>query len=312
MDATINVWCTLVMLNDSYAPGAVVVAQTLKESGTRYPIWCMVSDGVSTECEEFLTTQFDRVVRCPLIEHKTARLKSHKQNQIYGGWIHASYTKWNILNPLYFPVDKIILLDADMMVNKNIDHLFDLPAPALTFSSPWARPYVKDKKFQGCWNPYGEMQHGQVVDRKNIVRAFNKSILGLACMVLVTPNSNAFIKMLEILNRRPVYGYQECVSGFDEQLIADTLLAVGDPIHHIHQQYNWIVGKYDWLPNNEEPSTQQFYNGKPWIGVVDDESRKKIVDDGEWEDVKQWWTIVDRIIEDNIIYPDIKKWFYMG
>jgi hypothetical protein len=42
------------MINDSYACGAAVVAQTLRNVGTQYPIWCMVSDGVSESCVEFL------------------------------------------------------------------------------------------------------------------------------------------------------------------------------------------------------------------------------------------------------------------
>jgi alpha-N-acetylglucosamine transferase len=86
-------------------------------------------------------------------------MKSKKQNEIYGSWIHNSFTKWNIFNPKHFPeIDKVILVDADMMFLQNCDELFELPAPALTFSSPWAKPYMTTKF--GAYNPYGEMKHG--------------------------------------------------------------------------------------------------------------------------------------------------------
>lgn len=306
-----NIWCTLVMLNDTYACGAAVVAHMLRKVGTKYPIWCMVADGVSRETEELLKGQFDNVVRTPLLEYPSVQLKSKKQNEIYGSWIHASYTKLNIFNPAYFPADKvnkIILLDADMMVKKNIDHLFDLDAPAMTFSSPWAHPYVKGKRFQGCKNFYGEMKHGQIVSRSNIIKSFNKSILGLACMVLVKPSAVAYDHAINLLNACDEYGNSSCVSGFDEQLFAEVVLAMNVPIRHIHQQYNWIVGKTDWLLNGEEPSTQQFYNGKPWLGVFDANSRKKIVDNSEWQDVRDWWVEADEIIAKR---PDITCLFYM-
>jgi len=32
-------------------------------------------------------------------------------------------------------------MDADMLPVTNVDHLFEMKAPAATFSSPWAFPY---------------------------------------------------------------------------------------------------------------------------------------------------------------------------
>lgn len=41
-------------------------------------------------------------------------------------------------------VDQVVLLDADLLPVSNIDHLFEMSAPAATFSSPWARTYRRD------------------------------------------------------------------------------------------------------------------------------------------------------------------------
>lgn len=296
-----RVWCVLVMLNDSYACGAAVVAKTLRNLGTKYPIWCMISEGVSAECADFLRGQFDNVIAVPLITHAVVPMKSDKQRKIYGRWIHHSFTKWNILNPKIFPVEKVILVDADMIFHQNCDDLFDLPAPALTFSSPWAWPYL----IPGAHNPYWtgrgvggrELQHGDKVDHDAIRRGLKNGILGLACMVLVQPNEVLFDNMLKILKSSTEYGSRTCVSGFDEQLIAETFLVSNIPVYNIHQRYNWIVGKTNWLTKGEKPKCQQYYNGKPW-----DEPREKT----EWPDVLQWWDIADEIIEEA---PDTKKWF---
>lgn len=297
MNAQNVVWCTLVMLNDNYIPGALILAKSLHDVKTKYPIWCMVDEHVSTSGINVLEQIFDKVVKVPTLIQPVAKMKSKKQNEIYGSWIHASFTKFNILNPDLFPVDKIMFLDADMLFIENCDELFELNTPAMTFSSPWARPYVKTK--YAIYNPYGEMKHGQTVAKNKIIRGFNKSILGLACMMLVKPNKKTYDIMLRLLRRDNVYGNSDCVSGFDEQLVAETLLATGEPIYHIHQQYNFVIGKYNWLVNGEKPKTLQWYNSKPW-----DEDPTK---EGQWDDVKLWHSIKDKFIEE---YPETKKWFY--
>lgn len=306
-----QIWCTLVMLNDRYSIGAAVMAQSLRIVGTEHPIWCMIAGDVSSDCEEFLKTKFDNVIRAPLITQPCVHMRTQKQQRIYSSWIHASFTKWNILNPELFPVDKIILVDADMIFLKNCDELFNTPAPALTFSSPWAAPYMTK---YGGYNPYytgRELQHGEIVPPTMIRQGFNGGILGLACMVLVKPSAIAYNNMLKILRRDgelAEYGYSKCISGFDEQLIAETLLSVGDPIYNIHQKYNWIVGKYNWLLDGEIPWSQQYYNGKPWDGVFMVEDRVKI-ENSEWDDVRDWWLIADMIL---LTDPAATRWFYPG
>jgi hypothetical protein len=278
-----NVWCTLVMLKSEYACGAAAVAQSLANVGTKYPVWCMISDDISAECEVFLAGVFAKVVRVPLIAHECVPMKSQKQNQIYGGWIHQSFTKWNAMNPEYLPVDKVILVDADMLFLENCDSLFDLQAPAATFSSPWVTPYMA----RGGRNHYGEMQHGQVVDPRAIGGGLCNGVLGLACMVLLHPSARMFTIMKTILNRNHVYGHQRCMSGFDEQLLAETMLAMGGPVTHIHQQYNWIVGKTAWLTKGETPKSMQYYNGKPW---------REASDATEWQDVKDWHVVWQQLV----------------
>ncbi len=301
------VWCVLVMLKEPYACGAAVVAQSLRAVATQYPIWCMVSDGISAECVDFLRRQFDNVVHVPLISHEVVPMRSTKQREIYGGWIHHSFTKWNILNPAIFPVNKVILLDADMLVLQNIDDLFNLEPPALTFSSPWARPYAKLKGAPNhymisCHNgrKWRELDHGDRVPYDAIKAGLQGGILGLACMVLVKPTQKLFDNMLKILNENAKFGNSKCISGMDEQLLAMTLLTSDKPIHHIHQSYNWIVGKTDWLARGVKPKTQQYYHGKPW-----DEDP----DVTEWQDIVQWWTVAREVMERS---PQDSKWFYLG
>ena len=285
-------WCVLVMLNDKYACGAVTVAQSLRNVKTEYPIWCLVAGNVSPECKEFLRGAFDAIIDVPIISHAVSKMLSAKQERIYSSWIHASFTKWNIFNPALISADKVILLDADMLFIENCDDLFQLTAPALTFSSAWARPYLET----GIINPYGELCHGALVNQKHICRGLRHSVVGLACMVLARPDKRLFDTIIEILRSAPIYKHTT-ISGFDEQLLAQAILRTNTPVYHIHQSYNWIVGKKNWLLYGEVPKTQQYYNSKPW---------QDHPEDTQWEDVKDWWKIANMYIAAN---PDTTKWF---
>ncbi len=313
MDQQNNIWCCLVMLNEDYALGVAAVAQSLRNVASRYPIWCMATPDISDDCIQFLSGQVDKVIRVPFISHDCVPMKSVKQRQIYGSWIHHSFTKWNIMCPELFPVNKVILIDADMLFLENCDDLFNLTAPAATFSSPWAKPYVQN----GIKNPYGKMRHGQIIPRQKIQAGFHGSFLGIANMVLVQPSAESHATMLKLLRVEPRYGLTNCVSGFDEQLLAHTWLEIGATVRHIHPIYNWTVGKTSWLEKNEQPKTLQYYNGKPWIGVKSTKDRKIIIDEGEWDDYRQWWRVIDQIIErtpaalrriyPNEVQPDVAK-----
>jgi len=279
------------MLGDSYASGAAVMAETLRRTGTQYQIYCMITPCVSREAATFLEEVFDRVIRVPLLTRTTIPMKSKKQRDIYGRWINHSFTKWNILNPALFSHQcKIILLDADMVFYENCDDLFDLAAPALTYSMPWTKPYANGRS--ALDNVYGVLDHGVIVPSKRIQKGLDSNFVGIGGMVLVEPSARTWDIYMNIFNGKRAYGHPKCLSGFDEQILSETFVRAGLTVRHIHQEYNWIAGKYNWLTAGQIPRTRQFYNSKPWL-----ESRE----DSEWDDVREWYEIWDCVL---MMHPD--------
>ena len=128
------------------------------------------------------------------------------------------------------------------------------------------------------------MKHGSIVAPSKIRNGFS-SILGIANMMLISPSVEQWNVFNKHLNSQPKYGYAGCISGFDEQIVSETLLSVGAPIRHIHQQYNWIVGKDKWLRKGQKPKLFQWYNEKPW-------TQKR----GEWPDLIAWYAIWDEVV----------------
>lgn len=294
---TTNIWCTLVMLGDSYAAGAAVVARSLRNAKTEYPVWCMIDESVSEDCAEFLSGHFDNIVRVPLISHQCVNMKSKKQAAIYSKWINHSFTKFNVLNNELFPATNVIFVDADTMFLENCDELFDLPGNALCFSSAWAKPFVPG----GIYNPYGVMKHGQIVNPKHIRSGMRSGFVGLACMMLLRPDAITYSTLLEILTRADTYGNSNCCSGFDEQLIAETLLEIGQPIYHIAPRYTCVAGKQGvWLSIMDKEKVVTWYNSKPFY-----ENPATT----QWPDDKIWWECAKCMIEE---YPESRRWFYMS
>lgn len=308
------IWVTVVFLGDKYIPGAMVVAKSLQDQKSQYPAWCMVTPDVTSDGVAMLEQVFDKVITIPLIEHKCVPMKSAKQNAIYSPWIHASFTKCNILNPEYFPPGaKLIFIDADMMFLQPCDDLFDVPAPAQTFSSPWAFPHAcKNKSYRGgskgVFNPYFDNKRGrdpmhkQEISHKSIQDGLQRGIVGLGCMIVVEPSANLFDTAMANLDRNLAYGNANCISGWDEQLFAETWIKTNTRVYNIHQKYTYYVGKDDWI-GHVQPMVYQWYNGKPWFDISSPED----VAAAEYDDVRHWWKTAGLILCE---HPGAEKWFY--
>src|SRR5208282_3383543 len=185
---------TLVMCGDNYVSGACILAYSIRErlfstmpaaATAHYELWCMHTDDVSADAIGKLQKFFDRVVRVPYIIHPTTRMRSRKQEQIYGGWIAKSFTKWNIFDDTVFPPGStVMLMDADMIVTdlnatvavapvvpatprNDLLDVFDLVNDdidgAATFSSPWCRPFANTVMV----SPYN-YAHGDIADPADI------------------------------------------------------------------------------------------------------------------------------------------------
>lgn len=281
---TRNVWCTLVMCGDGYVPGALVLARSIRESKSAYPIWCMVTPDVSAGARSVLAQSFDRVVPVDYIKYPCRKMLSTKQQRMYGGWIESSFTKWHVLDPVTFPVDRVMFIDADIILLENIDELFGLSAPAATYSLPWARPWTAG----GMYNPYGVRKHGDKISLGDVAQGLDPpmpSLVGLGSLVLVQPHTETFTAMMRVLTAEPLYGHRLCTSGFDEQLLAETFIRCGLVPTYIHQRYNWHAGKDYWLEKGDRPRVRHYFNDKPWHQSRD-----------AWPDLAEWWAHADAIV----------------
>ena len=179
-----NAWLTLVMINDNYVPGAIALAESLNLVHSKYPKICMVSPSVTEKARLVLELLYDLVVEVPYIVNAIKSLKGVKQKELYNTWIDKSFTKWNCLNinnlQNIYKLNKIILLDVDMVIVDNCDDLFNIQSPAACFSLPWAYPYQTKNAMPNLyissneeWNSNKDIPHGSEINYKLILFQIN-------------------------------------------------------------------------------------------------------------------------------------------
>jgi glycogenin glucosyltransferase len=312
-------YVTLVMLGDNYAKGAMVLAQTLRDVNSKYPLWCMVTEDVSAQARLGLSCVFDKIVEVPLISKSSKKLRTVKQEEIYGGWIAHSYTKWNAIDPTIMSgIDKCLFIDADAIVRQNIDELFEFKGPAGVFGTPWAVPFTKGAS--AIPNFYLDKQrnppkHEQLITHDQIRRGLAGGFVADASLVLLYPNRQAFQTILRKLNTISDYGHPKCYSGSDEQLLADMMINMTSgpytQVYNIHQSFSCHIGKESWAAGKPIRVTQ-YYNSKPWDNIFSREDLQRVLGETQWEDIAKWWVLAEKVIANNpateeVYFPGVRE-----
>ncbi len=199
-------YCTLVMLGDEYVKGALMVGYSLKRVSKLDRV-IMVTNDVSKSCISLLADVFTSVITVPYKKYKYVPWRSATKEQAvrYSKWIEYSFTKWNVLNLTKYK--KILFLDADVVITRNIDAVFEFDAPAGVFNNAW-----KD-----C---YRDLKIGQKIPHSRIDEVIQKGggVL-VASAVLLKPSKKDYKQIFQMLKRMEPFGFSKLISGSDEQAI---------------------------------------------------------------------------------------------
>src|SRR5579872_5681371 len=142
---------TLMFGGDSYLPGCLVVAYSVKKYLSQpIDLVCMVTADVSEKAQERLREIYEYVELVDYIEHPVAHLRTQKQEKMYGKWIGKSFTKWRCLG---LPYQKVFFLDADQLALMDLSYIFEYPTPCGLFVSPYMDMYMRLKSDYNPRNP---------------------------------------------------------------------------------------------------------------------------------------------------------------
>lgn len=118
-------WAYATLLgNNEYFEGTLALIKSLRDLKAKYPIIVMVTDDVDELYKKYL-----RSIMVNVMEIKKINIDPQliKKNNINGQpkWSN-SFTKLAVFNLVEW--DKIVFLDSDMVILKNVDNLFDHPS----------------------------------------------------------------------------------------------------------------------------------------------------------------------------------------
>lgn len=118
------------LVTDSYAPGALVLAQRLRELGTTRDIAVMVTANVSTATRKDLKLVFDRIIDIDKMDSGQADNLALLGRPELG----VTFSKLQLWQLDY---DKVVFLDADVLPMRLVDELFDRPEFSAAPDAGW-------------------------------------------------------------------------------------------------------------------------------------------------------------------------------
>ena len=144
------------LTNDSYAYGIALLVESMKKVDTKYPLKVLVTNNVSKATQEML---LQLKVNIQLIDTISVTDEINEYNTKINAPLAATWkncwTKFKIFDLIEY--DKIVFLDADIMVLKNLDHLFELPHMTAAL----------DGEYFGLWQGWPHFNSGCLVIEPN-------------------------------------------------------------------------------------------------------------------------------------------------
>ena len=236
-----NAYVWTIFKGDRYIPGVLVSAYSVKRTNTKYNLICLVTPDVTDIGRKELAKICTKVIEVPYIKAiRTPNLTTKRQEELYKPWKSVSYTKWNVLNLTQYK--KIFLLDADTIVTKNIDSIFDKKKISATFYCPWSKKY---SKFSPIKDHYGRKK---IINPNLIKNALNKhGHVFVASSILLKPNKKYYNDYKKMLQKK------EHFSNFIKKngsMIDETSLAYFMSIYEYGPQLSWynLPQCYQFIP----------------------------------------------------------------
>ena len=109
-------YATILHSSQQYVCGAIVAAQSIRMSGSHRDLVILVDETIGNHQRQGLTAAGWKVRTIQRIRNPKAR------KDAYNEWNYSKFRLWQLTD-----YDKVVFIDADLLVLRNIDILFSLP-----------------------------------------------------------------------------------------------------------------------------------------------------------------------------------------
>lgn len=204
-------YVTFLIKNDSYIPGALIFAYSVRKQNTKHDLLCFVDSNISPEGIKSLEVLYDKIIYTDQIKVENKRKQTRQD-------VTLLFNRFNALlleDPSVAGVkyDKILVADCDILAIRDYDTLFELETPAGVINESKQHTmqyengaYVVPKRYykstEWIWHLiYKDMPHGSCIPKEITDRVlFNVENMGVnAGIYLLTPNVELYESIKEDL-----------------------------------------------------------------------------------------------------------------
>lgn len=290
-----RVWTSLIT-NTKYLSGLITLDYSLKKQGSKYPLIALYTDEFPPEGLKALQ---DRKIPARKIEYLLPSVPKEYGND------PRFYDCWSKLVPFSLTeYDRIVQMDSDMLVLKNMDELMDLELDPPSMSGEGDKVFaashacacnpLKKPHYPKDWVPENcafTTQHG---DPEKAQKDGASAVAGIACpnggLQVVNPSKGIYDKILETLKNSDLTSSYDFA---DQSLLGERFHGRWVPIPYIYNALKTLrwKGVHDAIWRDDEVKNIHYIlSPKPWDETMETAG----------EESHKWWikTNAARVAED--------------
>jgi glycogenin len=257
-----------ILTTENYLPGVVVMFNSLKNTKTNIPFYCMINEKISQQSINILQKSGITPIKVNLIHNPVHTNPNDRK--------YYNYNKLNMYGMVQF--DKLVYIDSDMIIFKNIDDLFEKDHMSSTNAGG------EIPEFRLSWN---QLNSGLVVVKPS-TDLFNDLISKIGKITVKDVGDQAFIHSyypqwarMRNLHLSHVYNTFSCHLASYEKLgyivpqsLAPSQRALADNkfiriVHYIGNQKPWMMMEEIEKISTRNATHQQLAD-KLWVSALRD------------------------------------------
>jgi alpha-N-acetylglucosamine transferase len=259
----VKAWATL-LTQPGYLPGVRTLRASLERSGSAYPLLVMVTDGIDAESRRLL--EDDGCLLRPVAPLRPASGLAESYANARFAEVWTKLEAWRLTE-----LERVIVLDADMLVRQNMDELFELELAPGTIAACHAcrcnpnriASYPASWTPENCFYTYcrGAEHTSELAEVDNYLNGG---------FLVVTPDEAVFddmvarLRELDDLSRFP----------FAEQdFLNDLYRDRWTPLPYVYNALKTLPFQHPTVWNEAEVKNIHFIIDKPWEKPLDPEDR---------------------------------------
>ncbi|KAL1916092.1 uncharacterized protein VTP21DRAFT_6096 [Calcarisporiella thermophila] len=276
-------WVTLIT-RDSYASGVKVLAESLRQVASRYPLVVMHTQAVSPHVlRELEALPLDSPLRLhpidPVVHSHSLYIFEHYVDT----WTKLAV--WRLEE-----YGRCVFLDADMLVRRNMDELMTMPLEEGWIAASYAcvcnpkriKSYPSHWKPEACAYTY---QARSAAPPAALNPYFNSGLM------VLTPSLALYSHMLDLLSRT-----SEQFHFPDQDFLNIVFRGQWKPIPYYYNALKTLRSCHAKLWRDEEVRCVHYILKKPWEEDMEDEKTME----SEFYELYQWWYEVYHEVESRV------------